>query len=199
MVPFLYQVAKVYVDNEAQNLANYTFVFPNKRSGVFFSNYVTQIVDETIILPRIATISDFISEFSTGVEASRMELMFILYQEYCKIIVERTSRDSHIVEFDKFQFWAEMILNDFNDVDKYLVDAKQLFQNVRKLKEISSNFLTEEQIKVINQYWGETRLPDSITTFWKHINHKESEGHLTNQFIRLWEILYDLYIEKNSV
>ena len=194
MVPFLHQVAKVYVDNEAQNLANYTFVFPNKRSGVFFSNYITQIVEETIILPKIATISDFISEYSTGIEATRMELMFILYEEYRKIILDRTSNDSQIVEFDKFQFWAEMILNDFNDVDKYLVDAKQLFQNVKKLKEISSNFLTEEQIKVINQYWGETRLPDSITSFWKHINHQESDEYLTNQFIRLWEILYDLYI-----
>lgn len=198
MVPFLHQVAKVYVDNEAQNLANYTFVFPNKRSGVFFSNYITQIVDETIILPKIATISDFISELSTGIEASRMELMFILYDEYKKIILERTSNDSQIVEFDKFQFWAEMILNDFNDVDKYLVDAKQLFQNVKRLKEISSNFLTEEQIKVINQYWGESRLPDSITTFWKHINHQGNEEQLTNQFIRLWEILYDLYIAYNT-
>ncbi len=198
MVPFLYQVAKVYVDNEAQNLANYTFVFPNKRSGVFFSNYITQIVDETIILPKIETISDFISEFSTGIEASRMELIFILYQEYRKIILERTSNESHLVDFDKFQFWAEMILNDFNDVDKYLVDAKQLFQNVKKLKEISSNFLTDEQIKVINQYWGETRLPDSMTTFWKHINHQETEGHLTSQFIRLWEILYDLYVAYNT-
>lgn len=197
MVPFLHQVAKVYVDNEAQNLANYTFVFPNKRSGVFFSNYITQIVDETIILPKIATISDFISELSTGIEASRMELMFILYDEYKKIILERTSNDSQIVEFDKFQFWAEMILNDFNDVGKYLVDAKQLFQNVKRLKEISSNFLTEEQIKVINQYWGELRLPDSITTFWKHINHQGNEEQLTNQFIRLWEILYDLYIAYN--
>lgn len=193
MIPFLLQVAKVYVEKEAQNLANYTFVFPNKRSGVFFTNYITQIVEDAIILPKIATISDFIYEFSTGIEASRMELMFILYDEYCKIILERTSSDSQIVEFDKFQFWAEMILNDFNDVDKYLVDAKQLFQNVKRLKEISSNFLTEEQIKVINQYWGETRLPDSITSFWKHINNNGSEEQLTNQFIRLWEILYDLY------
>ncbi|MBR3830216.1 MAG: PD-(D/E)XK nuclease family protein [Muribaculaceae bacterium] len=191
MNSFLSQVAKVYIENESNNMCEYCFVFPNKRSGVFFSDYLSKYSPSATIMPQIVTISDFISEFSTATEASRLELMFIMYDEYKKIIQKKSS-NTPIVEFDKFQFWAEMLLNDFNDVDKYLVDAKQLFININRLKEINSNFLTQEQIDVINYYWGENRIADSIGSFWKHISHDDKEN-LSEQFIKLWQILYDLY------
>ncbi len=193
MQTFLSQVAKIYVKNEDDRLSDFTFVFPNKRSGVFFANYMAEAIENNIVMPQIITISDFIGLYSTGIEASRMELIFILYDEYRKIVYER-SPQSTIIEFDRFQFWAEMLLNDFGDVDKYLVDAKQLFKNIKNLKEINSNFLTEEQINVIRQYWGDSKIPEYSATFWKHINHNEDgQNQLTDKFIKLWEILYDLY------
>lgn len=193
MDPFLSQVARVYVENESQDLIDYCFVFPNKRSGVFFADYMSKIITSNTVMPRIITISDFISEFSSGTDASRLELMFILYDEYRKLLRER-SLGEQIVDFDKFQFWAEMVLNDFNDVDKYLIDAKQLFINIDRLKEINSNFLTEEQIEVINRYWGEKRVNDSVDSFWKHTNSKSTDDDLTKHFVKLWQILYDLYV-----
>lgn len=193
MDPFLLQVAKEYKKNDSQNLMDFCFVFPNKRSGVFFSNYLSSIIESSTIMPRIITISDFIAEYSSGVEATRMELMFILYDEYRKLLIEK-SAETQIVDFDKFQFWAEMLINDFNDVDKYLVDAKQLFVNIYKLKEINSNFLTDAQIEVINQYWNENRVyNESINSFWKHINHSDDKNILANKFIKLWQILFELY------
>ncbi len=192
MNSFLSQVAKVYIDNETNNLLDYCFVFPNKRSGVFFADILSRQLNDVTILPRIETISDFISEYSSGIEASRLELMFILYDEY-RTILRRKSANNQIVDFDKFQFWAEMLLNDFSDVDKYLVDAKQLFINIERIKEINSNFLTQEQIDVINYYWGETRVADSIGSFWKHIKHGDNSEQLTDNFVKLWQILYELY------
>lgn len=191
MVPFLYQVAKVYIENESDNLCDYVFVFPNKRSGVFFAEYMSKLVQSSQIMPKISTISEFIYDYTNWVDASRLELIFILYNEYKNILVKRNA-ESHIVDYDKFQFWAEMILNDFNDTDKYLVDAKQLFSNVKKLKEISSNFLTEEQIEVIKQFWGESHTPEVVSSFWKHI-HNGEDNVLSSQFVKMWEILYDLY------
>ena len=191
MKSFLAQVANVYIKNEAHNLVDYCFVFPNKRSSAFFLDHLSSQIKTTLFLPRVETINDFISEFSTKAEASRMELMFILYDEYKKILHKRLAH-SQIVDFDRFQFWAEMLLNDFNDVDKYLVDAKQLFININRLKEINSNFLTQEQIDVINYYWGENRVNDSVNSFWKHIN-TEDDGKLVGQFVKLWQILNDLY------
>lgn len=191
MVPFLYQVAKVYIENESDNLCDYVFVFPNKRSGVFFAEYMSKLVQSSQIMPKVSTISEFIYDYTNWVDASRLELIFILYNEYKNILVKRNA-ESHIVDYDKFQFWAEMILNDFNDTDKYLVDAKQLFSNVKKLKEISSNFLTEEQIEVIKQFWGESHTPEVVSSFWKHI-HNGEDNVLSSQFVKMWEILYDLY------
>lgn len=191
MAPFLYQVAKVYIENESDNLFDYVFVFPNKRSGVFFAEYMSQLVHSSQIMPKISTISEFINDYTNWVDASRLELIFILYNEYKNILVKRKS-ESHIVDYDKFQFWAEMILNDFNDTDKYLVDAKQLFSNVKKLKEISSNYLTEEQIEVIKQFWGESHTPEVVNSFWKHIQHGE-DNVLSSQFVKMWEILDELY------
>ena len=114
------------------------------------------------------------------------------YDVYRNIVLDK-SKESNVIDFDKFQFWAEMILNDFNDADKYLVDAKQLFANVKNLKEISSNFLTEEQIDVINKFWGETYHIEDISSFWKHIQHADEGDALSHQFIKLWEILFELY------
>lgn len=193
MEPFLSQVARVYVENESQNLIDYCFVFPNKRSGVFFADYLSKMLSSNTVMPHIITISDFVSEFSSGIDASRLELMFILYDEYRNLLRER-SLDEQIVDFDKFQFWAEMVLNDFNDVDKYLIDAKQLFININRLKEINSNFLSEEQIEVINRYWGEKRVNDSVDSFWKHITHESTTDDLKTHFVKLWQILYDLYV-----
>lgn len=192
MAQFLNLVAKVYIENELQNLSDYTFIFPNKRCGVFFTNYLSKMAPTSIILPKIKTISEFISAFSKSIEASRLELLFILYDVYRNIVLDK-SKESNVIDFDKFQFWAEMILNDFNDADKYLVDAKQLFANVKNLKEISSNFLTEEQIDVINKFWGETYHIEDISSFWKHIQHADEGDALSHQFIKLWEILFELY------
>lgn len=189
MEPFLSKVAKVYAEKEKNNLLDYCFVFPNKRSSTFFSCYLAENIGQSI-LPKTSTISDFILDFSSGTEAYRIELLFLLYDVY-RNLLQNKSADIHIVEFDKFQFWAEMILNDFNDIDKYLVDAKQLYINIFKLKEINSNFLTQEQIEVINYYWGENRVNDISDSFWKHIKH--NEGDLSDNFIKLWQILYELY------
>lgn len=56
--------------------------------------------------------------------------------------------------FDNFVFWGDMLLGDFDDVDKYMVDARQLFTNIHDLKEIDEFYLTEEQIEIVKRFWG---------------------------------------------
>lgn len=188
MDAFLRKVARVFAENEVNKLYEYCFVFPNKRGGAFFRKYLLEEIATEYIEPEITTISEFIGRFSNLVEASRFEQLFILYSEYKKI-------SSEVVDFDQFQFWGEMILNDFNDVDKYLVDARQLFINVQRYKEINANYLTEEQRKVIEQYWGEVRSFTLVDQFWTHVNNQQLGGeHTIGQFVKLWEVLYDLYL-----
>lgn len=192
MKSFLGLIAETYYKYEKDKLYKYCFIFPNRRSGVFFQKYLSETATSALILPEITTITDFINSVTSSNEASRIELLFTLYEEYRKLSDE-------VADFDQFVFWGDMIINDFNDVDKYLADAKQLFTNVREIKEINSSYFTDDQINIINEYWGESRPLESIEVFWKHIHNPTSETDNKKKFLKLWEILYPLYsnLKKN--
>lgn len=191
MEPFLNKIAKVYYYNESERFSDYCFVFPNKRSGVFFEKYLKVLAKGTFIIPTITTISDFIDEISGSVEASRYEQLFILYDVYKSLTDDG-------VDFDRFQFWGDMILNDFNDVDKYLVDARQLFVNLKRYKEIKSNYLTNEQIEVIKKYWGDDMVGGYADRFWNHIDDSAQENFPRDKFLKLWEVMYEIYTQFNN-
>jgi len=204
---FLEQIARAYLANEHDNLMEYCFVMPNKRSATFLSHHFAELshaADNALIQPAIITISDLVSDNTPWVEASRIELLFLLYNVYRKTVIEaygdtgtldeqqRKSLEDAI-DFDKFQYWGEILINDFNDVDKYLVNAEELFHNVKSVKEISSNYLTDEQIEVIRRYWNEEHIPAPARQFWNHTAHGGNQ-RVASGFIRLWQIMYPLYV-----
>ncbi len=186
MQQFLKLVADVYCRHERENLLDYCFIFPNKRSSTFFTDYLRQAMrGAPFIMPQIMSMTDFVASFSDLIEASRYEQLFTLYRCY-----DRLSQE--IADFDKFLFWGEMLLNDFNDVDSYMVDPERLFVNVKRLKEINANYFTPEQIDIIKRYWGE--LPEGYDpeVFWTHIG-VDKEVKAGERFLKLWQILYPLY------
>ena len=184
---FLKLVADTYSKYESDSLHDYCFVFPNKRSGTFFTNYLELSMGQLFIMPAVISMSDFVEGFSDRLVASRYEQIFTLYNCY-----RHHSQD--IVDFDKFLFWGEMLVNDFNDVDSYLADTRNLFSNVKRLKEIKSNYLTPQQLEIIKEYWGEEPHGYNSETFWNHIND-DGELKTGGQFLKLWEILYPLYCD----
>jgi len=186
MIPFLRQVASVYVSNELSELPDYCFVFPNKRSGVFFQHYLSlEAAGKSFVMPEVATISDVTRSFSALSEAPRLDQLFILYNEYKDL-------SGDIGDFDRFLFWGDMLLHDFNDVDLSLADPHRLFVNLKRFREVSANYLTEEQQEIINRYWGEQFTPSSPDEFWKHIRH-DSPTPAESKFLKLWEVLDTLF------
>lgn len=176
MKPFLYQVAEAFYKNEPKELSQIAFVFPNRRSGLFFKHYLHELaVDAPSFSPTILTINTLFTELSGLQQVDKTELLFHIYEEYCAL-------KGKVEAFDQFIFWGEMLAGDFDDVDKYMVDAKQLFANINDLKEMDSVFqyLDEEQKKVIEQFWRAFFTPD-----------KESEQK--EMFVSLWNIMHDLY------
>ncbi|MDE7442668.1 MAG: hypothetical protein K2M65_00725, partial [Muribaculaceae bacterium] len=161
MEAFLHRVARTYLERERDSLHRYCFVFPNKRSGMFFLSHLKEMTDDILMLPGVMTISDLVSTLSESVEAGRLELLFILYNEYIRIVRDHYSDVTSGTttplpeDFDRFLYWGDMLLADFNDVDKYMVDPAKLFKNVRDFKELNSNYLTAEQREIIKRYWGE--------------------------------------------
>ncbi|SHE82588.1 PD-(D/E)XK nuclease family protein [Dysgonomonas macrotermitis] len=174
MIPFLYNVAQAFFRQYGNEVSNFAFVFPNRRAGLFFQKYLSEIAKRPLFSPQILTISELFTRLSGLATADRIEQLFILYSAYKRLSgTEET--------FDEFLFWGEMLLNDFDDVDKYMVEAKQLFSNIQDLKEIDAGFsyLTEEQIIAIRRFWS-SFIPVGD-------NDKKKE------FLEMWQVLFELY------
>lgn len=192
MTPFLQRLASAFVADGPEKLIDCCFVFPNKRSGTFFRHYLRlQARGVHFVEPEVTTVSDFISGLSDYVEASRYDLLFTLYTNYRRIAAEAGAGEPD--DFDRFVFWGDMLVSDFNDVDRYMASPASLFRNVSDLKEISSDFLTDEQREVISRYWEIDLPPSDPERFWNHLNSDGTRRTTRDSFLRLWEILLPLY------
>lgn len=218
MKPFLYSVAEAYLKNEANSLGDMCFVFPNKRSVTFFNHYLSAIIKNTsleggapVLHPHTTTIVEFTERFSSGfAPADRIEMIFILYDVYRKIVRQQIGEaESAKIDFNRFVYWADILIQDFDDVDNAMADPYQIFRNVSSLKEISANYLTNDQIKIVQEFWKDFDLDPEIKEFWNHISYP-SECDIENTdntpantlrrspragFLRLWQIMGKLYEE----
>ena len=176
MRPFLYQVASLFYSKYGSGIDRLAFVFPNRRAGLFFQKYLAGIADKPLFSPHILTINDLFMQLSGKQTADRISMLFTLYHIYVRI-------SGSTETFDEFLYWGEMLLNDFDDVDKYMANARMLFSNVTDLREIETDFsfLNEKQIA-------------AIRSFWSAFNPKtEAPNH--QSFLTVWQILYRLYVE----
>lgn len=173
MTPFLYRIAQAFYQRYGTEISQLAFVFPNRRSGIFFQKYLAEVAGKPLFSPHVTTINDLLAELSPYTTIDRISLLVMLYKRYIEL---RQSDET----FDNFVFWGDMLLGDFDDVDKYMVDARQLYTNIHDLKEIDEFYLTDEQIEIIKRFWG-------------HLFFPSTESDNKQQFIQLWQILYDLY------
>ena len=174
MKSFLYRIAEIYYNQYGSEISRFSFVFPNRRAGLFFRRYLTTITDKNIFSPEILTINECFSAASSWQTADRLSNLFRLFRIY----KEQSASDE---TFDNFIFWGEMLLSDFDEIDKYMVDARQIFTNINELKEIDQvfNTLTDNQIAAIQEFW-KSFLP-------------VKEGNTSAQFVATWKILYQVY------
>lgn len=170
-------------------LTEWMFIFPNRRAGLFFNYHLCKLNDDQPLLsPRCVNIGDLFGLFSNLRVADRTELFFRLYKVYNEV-QHKTEFQPGIERFENFIFWGEMMLRDFDEVDKYLVDAEKLFHNVRDLKEIDEAMggMDEEVLKIIR-------------TFWKNVQPNEAKhGTAKDNFIQTWAVLYEIYSRFRSV
>ena len=176
MKPFLYQVASLFYSEYGAEVSRLAFVFPNRRTGLFFQKYLSEVSEKPLFSPTILTINDLFVQLSGKQAADRISMLFKLYDIYL-----RHSGSSET--FDEFLYWGEMLLNDFDDIDKYMADARMLFTNVTDLREIENDFsfLSPEQIA-------------AIRTFWSSF-YPIGDTPIQEQFLAVWQILYALYTD----
>src|SRR6056297_2328313 len=177
---FLQETARSILAHHGDQLADMCLVFPNRRAGVFFRRYLARELKQPVWSPSIHTISDLMQELSGLQKADHLSLLFDLHQIFQQ---QKNTKES----FDEFYHWGEMLLHDFDDIDKYLVDPRDVFRNLASLKSIDEHFsyLSEEQIEAIRQFWS---------TFQVHPPSREQKD-----FISIWEILYNVYLYFNQL
>ena len=195
MQPFLYQIAQLFATEYRESLVDTCFVFPNKRCSTFFTAYLKDLLPEASFLPEMTDIDSLVMSMTRSVIMPRIEQLFMLFNCYTRLRREAFPDDENeqSLNFDTFLTWGEMVLNDFNDIDRYLVDTTQIFRNIRYFKEISANFLTEEQIEIVNRYWRDEITFDPDAPMWRHVEHGDKNIDTVRSFFSLWVILDKLY------
>ena len=171
---FLEQVA-VYMNSVyGADLHKFCIVFPNIRAGLFFKKYLAQLSDKPVWSPAFRSLESLFEEITGLTQADNLSLIFELFKTFRQ---HKATDES----FDDFYFWGEMLLADFDEMDKQLVDARDLFRNVGDLKEIDMAFdyLTEEQ-------------KDAIRVFWQNFNG-DSKHPLEENFKTIWQSLHPIY------
>ena len=182
MTPFLKQVATHYL--AAPDIQKRCFIFPNRRSLVFFKKYLGEALQGSapILVPPLYTINDFFYELAHARSTDRLRLLVALYHCY-KALNDKAE------SLDEFIFWGEVLLADFDDIDKYLVDARALMQNVGDFKAIQDQFeyLSESQKEAIGHFLSHFR---DASGGWK-LNPEADD--VKARFLRLWNLLFPLY------
>ena len=191
MNPFLRQVAEQYYKNGG--IRRNCFIFPNRRSMIFFRRYLCELVAESgsvpVIAPQMLTINDFFFK-AAGVQATdRVRLLIDLYDCYKELNPKAES-------LDEFIFWGDVILGDFSDVDKYMVDPVQLFRNISDYKEIQDDYtyLTPAQKEAVNAFVKHFKDESGRLT----VNLDTDDPDVKGRFLHIWNIILPLYQNFNA-
>lgn len=204
---FIGDIVNAYLDEEPlDRLVDTCFVFPNKRACTFFHQAMSEAMQARGLRgfhPESCTIVDLVTRSVDTVHADRLESIFILYGVYRRIQLEhyeasdKNTVQAPDVDFNSFQRWADVLMSDINEVDMQLVDPAELFHNIEAVREISSNYLTENQAEAILRHWGDPRLPGEVSEFWNHVVHPNGDGRRGSKasagFIKLWQVLFEVY------
>ena len=131
MLPFLQKTAQYLVSTYGDNLDGLCIVLPNRRGGLFLRRYLATGVGKVTWAPAIFSIEDFIAEISGLQEAETLHLLFELFE------VHREIEGKNAQLFEDFLRWAPQLLSDFNEIDRYLADAKELFSTLTEARAIA--------------------------------------------------------------
>ena len=132
MKPFLDKIAARLLQKFPDSMEGVAVVLPSKRAVVFLKHYLSQKIDKPIFLPQFYSIEEFTEKLSGLEVLDNISLQFKLYQTYLKYPPKK------IDAFDDFLKWSNVLLHDFNELDRNLVDAKSIYTNLTNVKELES-------------------------------------------------------------
>ena len=178
MKTFLEYVAEDLLRKHGSDLSRVAVVFPNKRASLFLSEHLARLTDRPLWSPAYVTISELFRRHSALTVADPVKLVCDLH----RCFTEQTGIDETL---DHFYGWGQLLVADFDDLDKNMADADKVFANVRDIREMDDvSYLSEEQKQVIRRFFS---------NFSEDHNTK-----LKERFLRLWSHMSDIYHSFNQ-
>jgi len=191
MTSFIYDVLKD-LETHSKDVSKLSLILPNKRAGIFLKMEWSKLNKTTGFLPQISAIETFIEELSQLRLLSNTELIFEFYEVYLEL-TPLNERDS----FDRFSKWAPVVLQDFNEIDRYLIPQNQIFEYLSAIQEINHWSLDPNTTPLIKGY----------LSFWKKIQtyYKKFTEHLLQKGVGYQGLIYreavenlELYIQNHQ-
>ncbi len=182
MATFIEEVASRLYDRYGDDVSSLTIVMPSKRARLFFAEALAKVSMRPMWEPTYTSIDDLMGKLSALHKVDKLRLVAELFKVYSRY---------HDEKLDEFYHWGEVLLADFDMVDKYLVDASQLFSNISDLKELEADmsYLSAEQIELINRFWRTlTGEKGSV------VDSSSAKG----RFLKVWRSLGAIYDEFRS-
>ena len=132
MKPFLDKIADRLLQKFPKNMEGVLVVLPSKRAVVFLKQYLSQKIKKPIFLPEFYSIEEFAAKLSGLQVLDTLSLQFRLYKAYLK------NPPKKVDSFDEFLHWSNVLLHDFNEIDRSLVDAESIYTNLKNVKELEN-------------------------------------------------------------
>ena len=178
MKSFLKYVAADLLQKYGTNLSRIAVVFPNKRAALFLNEHLERLAGKPLWSPAYVTISDLFRSHSQRQVADPIQLVCDLHQCFTQC----TGIDESL---DHFYGWGQLLLSDFDDLDKNMASADHVFANLRDIHEYDDTpYLTEEQ-----------RI--TLKRFFSNFN-EEHNSELKQRFLQLWSHIFDIYQSFND-
>lgn len=188
MKSFLEYVAADILQKHGDNLADIAIVFPNKRASLFLNQHLAHLAGHPIWAPHYITISELFRSQSERTVADPIYSICTLFKAYCQHLqTEQT--------IDHFWSWGEIMLADFDDMDKNMGQARQVFQNIRDIHELDNiDYLTNDQRQLLKQFFDtftddhDSVLKQKFLGLWSHL---EAIYHTFNQMLSEQGLAYE--------
>lgn len=177
MTTFLQAVAHDVYKRYGDNLSRTAVIFPGKRAGLWFDRHLYECTEHPMWSPTYITIDELFCSMSSLHKESPIRTICMLHQIYCQLTGSTEA-------LDDFYYWGELMLSDFDDMDKNGVDADSLFVNLADIKQLESRFdyLTPEQKQLLSRFFSGLQAP-------------EQQTELKKRFIKLWQVMGNIYKE----
>ena len=180
MTTFLQELAQKLLKDHDNDLSQLVVMFPSQRARVFFNDAIGESTDTPTWQPHYTSIDEIMVQASGYTIGDRIKLIVELYKVYLKKFPNES--------FDRFYHWGEVLISDFDMIDKYMIDADNLLVNIKDIKEIEADlsYLTEEQQRI-------------IMTFWSNVHSNDTPSEQKQRFLEVWNALPYIYHEYRRV